>query len=399
MTPPSKALFSPVTAIFLIVLVDVLGYTLILPLLPFYAEHFGASPLTIGFLTASYAVCQLVSGPLLGRASDHMGRKPLLIVSQLGTFLGFLILAAAPNLTWLFVGRILDGMTAGNISLAQAAIADVTAPSERGKAFGKVAMAFGIGFLIGPAVSGWLAHIHPTLPILAGAALSALSIFATIKLLPKVEAAPAKEKKAQAFMIFDRQAFVACFRRPLLASRLIQFFFFIFSFALWTSGFALFAERQLQFHEHPFGVREVGFVLAYSGLMGILLQGFGMSRLLKRWSEQTLAKSGLAMMALGYLIMTQATQLSWTLVAVTSSGLGHSLTRPTLTSLISQSAEREEQGFVLGVNQSLQALAQTLAPLAGGLLIQMGWTSVWALAAALFASLSLGLIVRRELQA
>ena len=138
--------------------VDVLGLTIMIPLLPFYAEKLGASPFEVGWLIGVYAVCQLISGPLLGRMSDHMGRKPLLIVSQLGTFTGFIITAFAPNLWILFLARAIDGSTAGNLSLAQAYISDVTKPEDRAKSFGIIGIAFGMGFLIGPAISGFLAR-------------------------------------------------------------------------------------------------------------------------------------------------------------------------------------------------------------------------------------------------
>src|SRR6185295_11231117 len=152
-----KLVRSPLLAIFLIVAVDVLGLTIMIPLLPFYAEKLGTSPTEVGWLIGIYAACQLFSGPLLGRMSDHTGRKPLLLVSQAGTFVGFLITAFAPTLWILFLARAIDGCTAGNLSLAQAYISDVTKPEDRAKSFGIIGIAFGLGFLIGPAVSGLLA--------------------------------------------------------------------------------------------------------------------------------------------------------------------------------------------------------------------------------------------------
>src|SRR6266446_10496383 len=157
-----------------------------IPLLPFYAEKLGASPTEVGWLIGIYAACQLFSGPLLGRMSDHMGRKPLLLVSQAGTFVGFLITAYAPSLLILFLARVIDGATAGNLSLAQAYISDVTEPKDRAKSFGIIGIAFGMGFLIGPAISGYLAQFDYRDPIFAAAALSATSILATSFLLPSV---------------------------------------------------------------------------------------------------------------------------------------------------------------------------------------------------------------------
>src|SRR4051794_17155962 len=174
----------PLIPIFLIVLVDILGMTLIMPLLPFYAEHYGATPVVVGLLVSSYAACQLISGPIIGRMSDSIGRKPLLIVSQIGTFIGFLILAFSGSLWMIFVSRIIDGCTAGNISLAQAYIADVTKPEDRTKSFAVIGIAFGVGFLIGPAISGYLAQFGFQYPVYAAMALSATSIVTTMVMLP-----------------------------------------------------------------------------------------------------------------------------------------------------------------------------------------------------------------------
>src|SRR5438034_7671866 len=177
---------SPLLSIFLIVLVDVLGLTIILPLLPFYAESLGATPSTVGLLVSAYAICQLLAGPPLGQLSDRVGRRPVLLVSQIGTFIGFLMLAFAHSLWLVFLARIIDGLTAGNLTVAQAYISDVTEPQNRAKAFGLIGVAFSLGFLVGPGVSGYLAQYGNHYPILAAAGLSFTSIMATTFLLPGV---------------------------------------------------------------------------------------------------------------------------------------------------------------------------------------------------------------------
>src|SRR6202451_2333287 len=167
-----------------------------IPLLPFYAEKLGATATEVGLLIGVYAACQLISGPLLGRASDFTGRKPLLIVSQIGTFIGFLVLAFAPSLWVVFLARVIDGSTAGNLSLAQAYISDVTRPEERAKSFGIIGIAFGMGFLIGPAISGYLANFGYRIPIFAAAGLSFTSILATTFLLPSAKTSAADPRAA-----------------------------------------------------------------------------------------------------------------------------------------------------------------------------------------------------------
>src|SRR6266550_2363064 len=170
---------SPLTSIFLIILVDILGLTIILPLLPFYAESLGATPRVVGLLVSAYALCQLIAGPPLGHLSDRIGRRPVLLVSQIGTCIGFLILAYAHTLWVVFLARIIDGLTAGNLTVAQAYIADVTDTENRTKSFGFIGIAFGMGFLVGPGISGFLAQFNPTYPIFAAAALSFTSIMCT----------------------------------------------------------------------------------------------------------------------------------------------------------------------------------------------------------------------------
>jgi MFS family permease len=182
---PSQSERRALLPIFLIVLVDILGMTIIMPLLPFYAEEFGASPRQIGLIIATFAACQLVSGPLLGQLADRFGRKPLLLLSQVGTLIGFFVLGRATSLAMVFVSRAIDGATAGNLSLAQAYVSDVTAKENRAKSFAIIGIAFGIGFLLGPAISAFLAQYGHRYPIYAAQGLSALSILATAVLLPR----------------------------------------------------------------------------------------------------------------------------------------------------------------------------------------------------------------------
>lgn len=395
-TPTKPPRFSPITAIFLIVLVDVLGYTIILPILPFYAEKFGATPFTIGLLLSSFAICQFISGPLLGRLSDRIGRKPLLLLSQVGTCVGFLILAFAGNLFWVFVGRILDGLTAGNISLAQATISDHTTPQNRARAFGRIGIAFGIGFLIGPALSGMLARYSYQVPVLAGAALSALSIAATYFLLPKDRpaAVPQASHQDEGFKLFDVKPLLAFFRVRATRDRLVQFFLFILSFTMYTSGISLFANRQLTINGKPFGPSEVAYILAYGGLLGVVLQAWVVGRLVQKFGEERLVNAGFLTMVVGYLALSQAEHLPLALFSLTFSSIGHGLLRPVLSSLLSKSAGRAQQGAILGVNQSMQSIAQIISPVIGGALIEKGLTGTWAILAGLFALP--GLILERS---
>jgi len=375
----------------LIVAVDVLGLTIMIPLLPFYAEKLGASPFQVGWLIGAYAACQLISGPLLGRMSDSTGRKPLLLVSQVGTLIGFIITAFAPNLLILFLARMIDGATAGNLSLAQAYISDITKPEERAKSFGVIGIAFGIGFLIGPAVSGILAKSDYRYPVFAAAGLSALSILATSVLLPK--ATPAKNDDARRLSLVAWGEYAKYFRDPRLATRLWQFLCFIFAFAMFTSGFPLFAERRLLWHGAPFGPEQTGFVYAWAGFLGILTQGPALGIMVKKFGESTLNRIGFASYVVGYTVLGFAHSMPMLMVAATVSAFGQ-LIRPALTSLITKAAPKSEVGSVLGLQQSLTSVAQIAGPPFAGFLIQHGALTTWGLAAAGVAGIGLILASR-----
>ncbi len=401
---------SPLLPIFLIVVVDVLGLTIMLPLLPFYAEHFGASPSVVGLLVSTYALCQLVAGPVLGQISDRLGRKPVLTVSQLGTFAGFLMLAWAPSLFFVFLARVIDGLTAGNLSIAQAYIADVTAPKDRARAFALIGIAFGIGFLVGPGASGYLTHHHGyQVPILCAAALSFLSIMGTTFLLPAVPPHPEGELAASAqqeleapvapggkrLKVLDWGTYLQYFRRPVLGGLLIEFFLFSFAFATFTAGFALFAERRFTWRGAPFGPKEVGYVFMYSGLLGILVQGsMRQGALIRRIGEVRLVTLGFLAALLGYALLGLSFGIALLLIAAGFASFGTGVLRPALTSLITQQVARNEQGVVLGLNQSLLSVAQIVAPAVAGALIDRGHLTAWALWAALFMAVALVLNLR-----
>lgn len=381
--------------IFLIVSVDILGMTIVLPLLPFYAEKYGASPFVVGLLVTTYALCQLFSGPMLGRISDRIGRRPMLLLSQIGTLVGFFILAYANSLWVIFVSRIIDGITAGNLSLAQAYISDVSLPKDRAKSFAVIGIAFGLGFLIGPAISGYLSQFGYSTPILAAAALSATSILCTYFLLPAnppvPEGSEAQADEAPAppggerFGVMDWGKYTGFFRKPALAQALWRFAFFAFSFSTFVSGFALFAERRYTHHGLPFGPKEVGYIYAYSGLLGILIQGGLIGRLVRRWGEEKLATIGFLSACVGYAFLGVTYHVPALLVAATFGSFGSGVLRPALTSLVSQRAGRKEQGIVLGLTQSLNSLAQIICPAIAGFLIGWNQLTLWAWWAALIA--------------
>jgi MFS family permease len=382
--------------IFLIVIVDVLGLTLILPLLPFYAEHYGASPAMVGMLSATFALCQLIAGPVLGQLSDRFGRKPLLIVSQLGTFAGFLLMANATHLWMIFVARAIDGATAGNITIAQAYIADVTEPKNRARAFGLIGIAFGLGFLVGPGISGLLAHYDLRYPIFVAAALSFTSVVTTYLLLPWGKPPGAHGDVPRRVKVLDVKTYARYFARPRLGNFLGQFFIYILGFAVFTGGFALFAERRLTWDGRPFGPREVGLVFAFAGFLGAILQGGLIHRLVAKFGEERLIVYGFAANVLGYLVLGFTAYLPILVVSAMITAFGNGSLRPSLTSIITQAVERNEQGLVLGLTQSLTSVGQIVGPLLAGLLIEHGYLGAWAWSIALLSLVGIALRPGRQ---
>jgi MFS family permease len=352
---------SPLFPLFLTVFVDVLGLTLVYPLLPFYAEHFGASPLLVGVLSASYAACQFVSGPILGSLSDTYGRKRILLISQLGTLLGFTVLGAAQALWMLFLGRIIDGLTAGNLTIAQAYIGDVTKPENRTRAYGIIGVSFGLGFMIGPVLSGTLAHrFGYSAPAWGAAFLSLLSVLFTFFLLPDIKR-PAGTAPRRSFEIGRY------FGRAAPRRRLLQFFFYILSFSGLIGGLALFLERRYQYN-----VEQTGLLFAYSGFLGALVQGGLIGRLVKKLGEERLALAGLFLMVIGQGLLGFTHSFALLLLMTALGSLGNAVVRPSLTTLITRSVDPDEQGSALGLSQSLASLAQVTGPVLSGFLIGSG---------------------------
>jgi MFS transporter, DHA1 family, tetracycline resistance protein len=347
-------------------------------------------------LISVYALCQLFGGPLLGRLSDHTGRKPLLLLSQVGTLFGFVLLAMANSLWLIFLSRIVDGFTAGNISLAQAYIADVTKPEERTKSFAVIGIAFGVGFLIGPAISGYLAQYSYQYPIYAAMTLSASSIIATAVLLParKPSLEGAGERRLS---VLAWGTYAEYFRRPALSPLLWQFFAFIFCFSTFMSGFPLFAERRFTWDGHAFGPKEVGYVYAYVGVLGVILQGGLIGRLSRILGDRKLVTGGLIVSGVAFVALAWTFGIRNLLIVTALIACGTGVVRPAITSLITQSIGKWEQGSVLGLTQSLQSVAAIVAPFLAGLMIEHGQLQLWAMTAAVSAGI--GLLMKRPQQA
>lgn len=384
---------------------DVLGFTIILPLLPFYSERLGASPAIIGALVSTYAVCQLISGPILGQLSDRNGRRPLLMVSQAGTLAGFLLLAFANQIWLLFIARAIDGATAGNLTIAQAYISDVTKPQDRAKSFALIGIAFGFGFLVGPGISGFLAHYYGyQAPIFLACGLSFTTILCSFFLLPRREPVHLHNEEAELnpgpggkrLSLLSWGEYRKYFRDPQLARLLAQWLLFSFSFSTFISGFALFAERRYLWHGHPVGVREVGYIFAFTGFIGMIMQGGVVGRLVKWLGEPRVIQLGFIASCIGDIAIGFTRTIGELLWVAGLANVGAAGLRPALTSVITQKAGKREVGVVIGLTQSLMSVAQIIAPILSGLLIDADdkyhdqrFLVVWAVWAGILAGMAL----------
>jgi DHA1 family tetracycline resistance protein-like MFS transporter len=302
----------------------------------------------------------------------------------------------ATALWMIYLSRVIDGATAGNLSLAQAYIADHTAPENRARSFALIGIAFGLGFFVGPFLTGYLVHYSMNAPIYLAAAMSATSILCTLALLPggrppqhdpAADGAPGPGGRRLSILQF--RTYAKYFERPLLSGLLLQYFCYTFSFSTFTSGFALFAERTFHYQGHPFTPREIGYLFAYVGLLGIILQGGLIGRLVRRVGEQRLAFAGFVALCCGYVGLGLIDRIPPLIAVSTVLAFGNGVLRPTLSSLITQRAGRHEQGVVLGLTQSLTSISAIVAPLLGGFLISQELLLGWALVAATAAGLAL----------
>jgi MFS family permease len=373
---------------FVVVAVDATGMGIILPLLPFYSQRLGATPFLIGALISVYAVCQLIAGPVVGMLSDRYGRRKVLLVSQIGTFAGFVLLALAGDLTLVFLARIIDGLTSGNISVAHAYAAEHSAPSTRKQALGMTSGAIGTGLVVGPALSGFLVHYGDTAPVWAAAALSLISIIATIALLSPDH--PSSEP------LYEQRVPEPTLTRTMLGMRyawrllgLLIVFFFVNS--MFLSQIGLFLSARFSWDGHPFGARELGWMFAYAGFINILVQGFLITRANQVASDRSIVMAAFACMALGSAGLALNNSIHLLAIVLTLIIVGTMFARSTLTAELSRSTAINRQGMIMGLNQSLMSGANITAPLVSGALIGHRLFVVWALTMAVTATIGAAL--------
>ncbi len=358
---------SPLLVIFITVFIDLVGFGIVIPVLPFYVEgtKFNATPRAVGLLVASYSIMQLIFTPVLGRLSDKHGRRPVLLVSLLGTSLGFLILGFATTLWMLFLGRIIDGITGGNISTAQAYIADVTTPENRAKGMGIIGAAFGLGFILGPGLGGVLSRWGINVPFLFAAALAFCNAILLYFTLPETVT---KDHPARVSAATGRWSqLLQSLKQRSLAVVLLIYFLFVVAFSMMTTSFAFFTMYRFGYDAH-----DTGWLFVFIGVVSAIVQGGLIGRLVERFGESALVVTGALLFTASLFVLPftgPQTGLFWLLFVGGAFAFGQSLATPALTSLASKSAGRGEQGAILGVTQSVASLARTVGPLISAALI------------------------------
>ena len=399
-----KFFTKPIAIIFVTILIDLIGFGIVIPVLPFYAtvEPFNATPFQLGLLFASFSVMQFIFSPIFGSVSDKYGRRPVLFFSLLGTAAGFFIVGFATTLWMLFAGRILDGITGGNISTAQAYIADVTSRKNRAKGMGLIGAAFGIGFVLGPALGGILSKYGSAVPFCVAGGLALSNAVALYFFLPET-------LKKNAAPVPRSNRFVELFRSltdPSFRAVTIIYFLVVVSFSIMTTSFSLYTLERF-----GYDAEKNGYLFFLVGILSAIFQGGLIGKLTAWLGEAKLVVIGCLMLtaslfAVPYVGPVQG-GLVGLLIGIAFFAIGNSIASPGLTSLASKNAADHDQGKALGVMQSGASLARAIGPLVGGFLLNNAIGQVddrsiqvtyWAASAIMAAALVAAIYFLRSLK-
>ena len=358
----------PVLLIFITIIIDLIGFGIVLPVLPYYVgnEPFNATPMTFGWLVASFSIMQFIFSPILGKLSDKYGRRPILFLSLIGTGIGFLVLGFATTMWMVFAGRILDGITGGNISTAQAYIADVTTPENRARGMGMIGAAFGIGFVLGPAIGGILSPYGLAVPFYFAAGLAFVNATVLYFVLPETVKKGDEHTGEEVSGRFD--TLLKYLRDPRLGLLILIYFLVTVAFSMLTTAFIIYTS-----YRFGYTARQNGFLFAYVGILGVVIQGGLMGFATKKLGENLLVIIGNVLMALSLffvpLVGPESGGLIGLLAGIAVFSFGSSFSGTPLVALASKSVSAREQGVAMGVMQSAASLARAIGPALTGILL------------------------------
>jgi DHA1 family tetracycline resistance protein-like MFS transporter len=365
---PDKFFTPALILIFVIVFIDLVGFGMVIPVLPIYAQTapFFASPWEIGWLVSIYSWMQFVFSPILGRLSDKLGRRPVLFVSLLGSVVGYVILGLANTLVLVFVGRIVSGITGGNISAAQAYIADITTKENRAKGMGLFGAAFGLGFVLGPAIGGISSKYGVHVPFFIAAGLSFVSAVAVLVILPESRRRPDGEQEADGVSrIADM---LQSLRERQFGTISLNYFLLVTAFSIMTYAFVLYTA-----YRFGYTAEQNGYLFAFVGIAAVFGQGVLFNPLVQRFGETRLTAAGCIMMTASLFLIPfvtpEQTGLLGLLGVCVLLSFGNALASPSLTSIASKITHEHRQGSALGLMQSGASLARAVGPTIGGVLL------------------------------
>lgn len=372
---------TPLGIVFTTVVIDLIGFGIVLPILPLWAERFGASPTEIGLITASYAVMQLLFAPVWGRLSDRHGRRPVILISLAGSAVAALMIGAAGTLVVLWLARVLQGVAGASYAAAQAYVADVTTPRERARGMGLIGAAFGLGFVLGPAIGALFSAVDERLPFFVAAGLAAINLLIAYRRLPESRRAAAPSAPAPRLEVV-RRALSSRQLAPLVWLSFVA----TFAFVGMESTFALFGEARFDY-----GPAAMGLLFTFIGVMAAASQGLLVGRLVARSGEVRVMIGGLGGTAAGLLVVAVADNLAILLLGLAVLALASGLVFSATTALISLAAGEREQGAVLGLTASVGGAARIAGPVAATLLFEhVGISVPLIVGAALFALCTAG---------
>lgn len=349
----SRGGLTPLSIVIGTVLIDLIGFGIVLPLLPLWAEEFGASPTQVGALAATYALAQVIAAPLWGMASDRVGRRPVLLVSLAGASVGAFLTGFAGSLWLLFLARALHGASGASYVAAQAYVADVTSPERRARGMGLIGAAFGVGFVIGPAIGAGLALIDLRAPFIFAGVLAALGFLVALRFLPESRPVTVRMQEAatRTARRLPREAY------GILAVAFVATAAFVGVEAI----FALFVERQL-----GYGPVAIALVFVYIGVAAVISQGLLVGPVARRWGEARMLVGGLVGTGLGMLAVGLSDELWQLLPALLLMALAWGFVYAGISTLITFQAGDHAQGGTLGVLGSASGLARVVGPLGAG---------------------------------